>query len=302
MASIDRLNDGSQRAPYLRRDLNIGTLLGLPRGSSGFKPTLAEQLRLVKDGGHVAVQSWNQWDDILAAGLRATGMARITRPVEADAVARTHRQAGLDATTLHVGDSFESDAEMDALVGAVLEAAERHGHPFYIETHRATITQDIKRTIDLIGRFPTIRFNADLSHWYTGHELTYGGEFFKRIEYLQPVFDRVRFMHARIGNTGAIQTALDLEGPCVMHHRLLWQRCFRGFLDGAAPGDYLSFNAELLPMRVGEGEHAMWIHYAQTQRASASDPLAGEPSDRFADAALLWQMASAEFDAAVQTI
>jgi hypothetical protein len=50
----------------------------------------------------------------------------------------------MDATTLHVGTGFESDVEMDALAGAVLEAAERHGQPVFIETHRATMLQDMR--------------------------------------------------------------------------------------------------------------------------------------------------------------
>jgi hypothetical protein len=229
-------------------------------------------------------------------------MGRVMHPREADAIARAHKVLGLDATTLHVGDSFETDAQADALVGAVLEASARHDHPLYIETHRATLTQDLRRTLDLVERWPELRFNADLSHWYTGHELTYGGEFLSRVERLQPVFDRVRFMHARIGNAGAIQTGLDDPGPYVAHHRLLWERCFEGFLRGARPGDYLSFNPELLPMKIGDGPGAMWLHYAQVRPDLAGDERGGEPGDRYADAQRLWEIASDCFAAARQRL
>lgn len=297
---IDRLNDGTAAVPYLRRDLNIGTLLNLPRGSIGFRSTLAEQLAMLKADGYVAVQSWGHWDQIQAAGLRATAISRVMQPSEADAIAREHRARGFDATTLHVGNSFESEDEIDALVGNVLEASSKHGYPLFIETHRATLTQDIKRTLDMIKRFPEVRFNADLSHWYTGHELTYGGEFMVRMERLAPVFERVRFIHGRVGNVGAIQTPLDGDGPYLEHFRLMWQRCFSGFLDGAKLGDYISFNAELLPMWIGEGDQAMWIHYAQKRRALAGDLLEGEPSDRFLDAEALWRIASQVFAVAQQ--
>jgi hypothetical protein len=295
MAVIDRTNDGSAAPPRLRRDINIGTLLGLPRASRGRRPTLAEQLALLKADGYTAVQSWADAEAVLAAGLRATGMGRVMQPHEVDAIARDHKALGLDATTLHVGDSFETDAQIGALVGAVLEASARHGHPLYIETHRATVTQDMRRTLDMVERWPDLRFNADLSHWYTGHELTYGGEFLSRVARLQPVFDRVRFMHARIGNVGAIQTGLNDPGSYLDHHRLLWQRCFEGFLRGARPGDYLSFNPELLPMKIGEGREAMWLHYAQPRPELAGDAYGGEPSDRYADAERLWEIACACF-------
>jgi hypothetical protein len=300
MSNTDRTNDGSTAPPKLRRDLNIGTLLELPRASRGWRPTLAAQLAVVKADGYTAVQSWADAEAVLAAGLRATGMGRVMQTHEPDAIARAHKALGLDATTLHVGDSFETDTQIDALVGAVLEASARHKHPLYIETHRATITQDMRRTLDMVARWPEVRFNADLSHWYTGHELTYGGEFFSRVERLQPVFERVRFMHARVGNAGAIQTGLADPGPYLQHHRHLWQRCFAGFLRGAQPGDYLSFNPELLPMKIGEGSDAMWLHYAQPRQGLAGDEFGGEPSDRYADAQRLWEIACECFAAAQQ--
>ena len=298
MTFPDRLNDGSLAPPRLRRDINLGTLLALPPGSAGYCTSLDAQLALIKADGYTAVQHWNQFDEIQRAGLRATGMARITSPSQADEVARAHRDAGVEATTLHLGTSFESEAEADQLVDAVLEAAARHGHAMYIETHRATLTQDIWRTLQLVERFPDMRFNADLSHWYAGHELTYGGEFAERAARLEPVLNRTRFMHARIANSGAIQVRAGEAGPATGHFRWLWNRCFRGFLAGARPGDVLSFNAELLPARIGEGADAMWLHYAPTLPHEPEDPLRGEPGDRYRDAMDLWSIASEEFAAA----
>jgi hypothetical protein len=298
MALVDRLNDGSQAAPRLRRDLNLGTLLELPRGSKGWRPTLSEQLLMAKAHGYVAVQDWSRFDEILASGMRATGMARILEPAQADEVARGHRARGLEATTVHLGCSFETDAEIDALVGAVLEASTRHGHPMFIETHRATATQDIWRTLRMVERFPDVRFNADLSHWYAGHEFTYAGEFMQRLERLAPVLARTRFMHGRIASGGAVQVPPGSDGPADGHFSLMWQHCFRGFLDGAGPGDFLSFNPELLPAAIGRGPQQVWIHYAQNRPTSELDPMEGEPSDRYLDADRLWDMACEAFSTA----
>ena len=295
-SAIDRMNDGSQRPPRLRRDLNLGTLLDLPPGSSGARASLAEQLALVKDKGYEAVNHWSQHEAILAAGLRATGMARITEPAQADEIARGHRALGLDATAVHLGSSLDDDAHAERLIAALLEASSRHNYPMYLETHRATLTQDIWRTLRWVAQFPQLRFNADLSHWYAGHEMTYANEFQARAARLEPVLARTRFVHARIANAGCVQVPPDAEGPSTAHFRQLWQRCFRGFLDGAGPGDVLSFNPELLPACI-EAE-GLWIHYAQRHPALAESPLSGEPSDRFADADRLWALGCEAFEAA----
>lgn len=302
MKPIDRLNDGTTAAPRLRREINLGTLLALPPGSRGHRTTLPEQLALLQADGWEAVQHWNGFEAIQAAGLRATGMARITDPGEADTVAREHRAQGVEATTLHLGTGFESDDEANRLVAAVLEASARHGHPMFVETHRATLTQDIWRTLQLVQRFPALRFNADLSHWVAGHELTYGGEFEQRSARLAPVLERTRFMHGRIASSGSIQVPADAPGPATGHFRRLWQACCQGFLDGAGPGDLLPFAPELLPERVGDGDAAMWLHYAQVRPHAPDDPLRGEATDRYAEALVLWRLAGEAFEAARQAL
>lgn len=281
----------------LRKDLQLGTLLALPPASRGWRARLDDQLQLLKAEGYEAVQAWDNgqdWAAIQQAGLQASGIARATRPEALDGLTRHHRDAGLLYTNLHLGTGFDSDAEMDALAGAVLEAQARHGHVLLVETHRATATQDIWRTLRWIERFPQLRFTADLSHWYTGHELTYGGEFAQRMAHLQPVFERVRAIHGRIGNSGCLQTPLDRPGLYLDHYRALWTACCAGFLRHAEPGSELSFNAELLPMHVGD----LWLHYQQATLAPPDDPWRGEPCDRFADAEQLWRMIDRCFQAA----
>ena len=173
----------------LRKHLSLGNLLALPPASTGYRGTLAEQLQLVKSQGYESLQSWDNWRVIQDAGLRASGIARLQHPDQAAMIAEAHADAGLEFTNLHVGTGFESDAAMDALADSILQASARTGHRLLVETHRATATQDIWRTLRWIERFPELRFTADLSHWYTGHELTYGGEFEQRMAHLQPVFD-----------------------------------------------------------------------------------------------------------------
>jgi hypothetical protein len=41
------------------------------------------------------------------------------------------------------------------------------------------------------------------------------------------------------------------------------------------------------------GDPPFWLHYAQAANAPADDPWQGEPSDRYADAGTLWEIALA---------
>ncbi len=119
--------------------------------------------------------------------------------------------------------------------------------PLYIETHRATITQDIWRTVEMTKRHPEIHFNGDFSHWYTGLEMPYG-DITAKFDFCEPVFERVRFFHGRIGDPSCMQVDVgDGTGlTYVDHFREMWTRSCIGFLRSAKPGDYISFAPELL--------------------------------------------------------
>jgi hypothetical protein len=211
------------------------------------------------------------------------GSARVNVPAEADAVAAKLSGCGFVAATLHVGWGMEDDAKAGALIDAVLKASEKHRIPLYIETHRATIFQDIFRTVQFLRRYPDVRINADYSHWYTGQEFVYGG-FDNKFHFIQPVIDRVRFMHGRIGNPGCIQVDIGYgkaDGqPYVGHVRRMWVASLQSFLNGAAAGDYLTFVPELL---------ASGIYYARMIKDAAGKM--HEEGDRWEQSLVLCRIA-----------
>lgn len=293
---IKTINDGSNAPPRLRLDINFGTLLALPPDSAGPKGEPPELVAAVKAAGYEGFQSFNA-TEALKVGLRATGIARVLEPAQFASIAAAHKAAGFDATTLHVGTGLESDAECDALARAVLEASDAHDYPLYIETHRATITQDIRRTLDLVARFPDLRFNADLSHWYTGLEMSYG-DIERKFDALEPVFDRVRYMHGRIGDNCSMQVALAgrEDEPFFGHFREMWRRCFRGFKKSAAPGDVIVFAPELLPARLDLGAGQI-IYFNYARRFRGPDGNLYEESDRWTDALRLCEIAREAFAA-----
>jgi len=219
-----------------------------------------------------------------ALGLGVCGSNRVNTPAEAAPIAQAAAEAGLECLTLHVGWGMESDDEGARLIEAVLDAATRHCIPLYVETHRATLFQDMQRTVQFIARFPSLRFNGDFSHWYTGSEMVYGG-FENKLAFIQPVLDRARFIHGRMGNPGSMQVAIvpDDPAPHVAHFRTLWTRCFQAFLRDPAPQQpFITFTPELL---------APDIFYARTFHAA-------EESDRWQQSLLLAQVARECFSAA----
>jgi hypothetical protein len=284
----------------LRVFLNLDNLADL-RPDSVFPPSLlaptavaARDARLAADGFE-GVQITNR--DSLPAGstLPHCGLARVNSPAEADTIFALHAARRDRCLTLHVGWGLEDDAEIDALLRAILDAAQKHRLPAFIETHRATITQDMWRTVQLTRRFPEIRFNIDLSHYYCGQEMVYG-DWAQKLAFLQPVLDRTGFMHGRVAAPGWIQAPVDdlVSKPALAHgadylahFRELWTRAMLGFLRHARGGDDLIFAPELL--RADK-------YYAR-KFPSASGALL-EETDRYAQALLLRDLARACWDEA----
>ena len=220
---------------------------GLPEFPQG-------RLRAIRDGGYDGVQfieplSMALVDEARALGLGVCGSGRVNAPEDAGRLAAEARSAGLECLTLHVGWGLEDDEEGARLIAAVLEASAKHGVPLYPETHRATLFQDMWRTVQFVRRFPELRFNGDFSHWYTGLEMVYGG-FEKKLAFIEPVLQRVRFMHGRIGNPGCMQVDVgdgDVGAhPYVGHFRELWTAAFAGFKRGTKAGESMCFTPELL--------------------------------------------------------
>src|SRR5580765_8477038 len=234
------LNDGSADAPRLSIYLNLDSLADLRTDSlwQGLDG-LPRYLRLLADGFEGVQLATN---DLPIAGMPFSycGLNRVNTPVEADAVAAKHASRGDVCLTVHVGWGLEGDDDALRLVEAILAASDRHGIPIFIETHRATITQDLWRTVQITKRFPDVRFNGDFSHYYCGQELVYG-DWARKLAFMEPIFLRVGFMHGRIASPGCIQVPVDVDLTSrplqaygvvnyLDHFKELWTYAMLGFL------------------------------------------------------------------------
>jgi hypothetical protein len=281
-------NDGSAAPPRLLPGISFLTPAELPDWSAGPRGERADVYAAVKAAGYEAIQTLEP-QAAREAGLLPTGLARIFDDVDGmREVALRWRDAGCDCTTVQLGTGFESDDEMARLAEALLTISVEAGHPLYLETHRATMTQDIKRTLDLVERFPELRFNGDFGHWYIGHELTYG-DMEMKFEKMRPVFERTRFMHLRVSSNafGQLTASDPAEVRHLDYYRRMWTASFEGFLRSAAPGDYFAVHPELLPARA-----------FYPKMLPGPDGEMREESDRWTESAFLIEVARDCFAAA----
>ena len=291
MAAPRNTTDHSTRAPALRCYINAGNVDTLPTYSTGPRGELRTKLAAIKAAGFEGVQGYDP-KSCREFGLGCAGGGRYNQVADVALSVKQMKAEGFECGTVHVAWGHESDAEVDALVREICTVSAGEDFPIYIETHRATITQDTWRTVKMVERNPDVRFNADFSHWYTGLEMPYG-DLSAKFDFLQPVFDRVRFFHGRMGNSSHIQ--LPLAEPsmpkAVEHFREMWTRSMAGFLRSAKAGDYIVFAPELLHPE---------INYARTFVNASGQRV--EESDRWTEALLYATIARECFAQAQQRV
>ena len=246
MASTSISMTDDTRDPRLRAFMNLQSFDDMPQQSGG--------LRAICEAGYDGVQFGRQIDrarkdEARQLGLGVCGGGRVNTPAEVAPLAKEAHEAGLECLTLHVGWGTENDDEAAALIDSVLSASSQFSDSSLSETHRATIFQDPWRTVKFLERFPSLEFNGDFSHWYTGTEMVYGG-FENKMEFFRPVLERIGFLHGRIGNPGCMQVNIgdgSPDGrPYVAHFRALWTESFLGYLLRRPLCDRFCFTPELL--------------------------------------------------------
>lgn len=285
MGSIARFfNDGSGTTPKLKVYLNLDNLVDLRADTVWPRLEGLPRYQRLKDDGFEGVQLTID-PPLAGAPLPHCGLDRINAPAEADTIAARHADLDDQCITVHVGWGLEDDLEVFRLVESVLAASDKHRLPIFIETHRATITQDVWRTVQIARKFPEVRFNGDFSHYYCGLELVYG-DWDTKLAFMEPIFERVGFMHARIANPGSMQVPIDPAVPSsyLEHFKELWTRAMLGFLRKAGPGDVLIFAPELLAS----------THFYARLVLTASGQFV-EESDRYSQALIYKDLAGACF-------
>jgi hypothetical protein len=217
-----------------------------------------------------------------AVGLTTSGIGRADTCDQVDELLGKVEGWGGTAVSVHLGTGFEDEREAGRLVEHLAERASSSSISVCLETHRATLTQDPYRALGFARDFPDLRWCADLSHWYTGIEMTYG-DLEAKLAAIEPVLRRCHMVHLRISDPGCIEVRVDEddERPFVGHFLRMWKTVCEGFVADPAAPEALPVMPELLPAAT---------YYRRT--IPGSDV---EDGDRWSEGLLLCDLAEALF-------
>jgi hypothetical protein len=232
------LNDSSNDPPKSRADTVSPGLEGRPR------------YQLLLADGFEGVQLSRDDPQVSDGFIPFVGLDRLNLPADADEVVVRHAMRGDLRMMVHVGWGLETFR----LDQAILTAPDQYGLAIFIETHRATIAQDVWRTMEGTKKLPTVRAKGDFSHSYCKQKLVFG-DWDSKLAFMQPIFDRVGFLHGRIASPSSIQVSAGSrigsrpshahgQVNYLDHFKELWTHAMRGFIRTAGPDDVLIFAPE----------------------------------------------------------
>lgn len=255
MSAYDRLNDGSDRAPRLRVQHSLWSLIGLPMNAEA-EWTLDEKCARVKEAGFEAVECWLSAEDegehkdaLDRHGLR---LVLGHHPHTLDDVRNTVAQAvrlKADFVFAQPLTPYTPLAEAVPFLREARTIAHDSGLPFFVETHRNNIPESLNQALELIDRMPEVRFTGDFSHYVLVGEF-YGWQDEGAVERMRPVLERTSHLHGRISSGEAVQVdADDGTGDTAQFFVQIWAAAMRFWRLDARPGDIFPFASELGPPR-----------------------------------------------------
>lgn len=260
-----RCNDGSNRPPRLEIHQSLWGMAGI--GPDGSERSPEDTLARIADAGFTGVlgrlpeegeaERLKRLLDRygLAIGVHSFPWSRS----DLERLLPAARDFGVLYVNSQVMDNHVIDAEAVALLRGLTEAAAEAGVPYFVETHRGRVTQDLHRTVNYVRAVPELRLTIDFSHYVLAGEM--GDSWRKSDGLFQELLRRTSSIHGRISNGQQIQVDVgkDADHPMVQPFVGWWEQGMRYWLDGAGPGDVLVFVPELGPpgyaiTRYGTGE------------------------------------------------
>jgi sugar phosphate isomerase/epimerase len=247
------VNDASTNPPRLRLQQAIWAMIDLPRGSHEW--SLAEKFDRAKEAGFSAIEAYcldDAFADSASALAHEKGLpiAMIMPASTVDellpGIERAHRMRA-EYLGLHVHGSLRATPEIADTLAEMYEIANDAGLPLFIETHRATVTQDLRRAVKVLNRFKKLRFIGDFSHYIVSGEIkdTWSEDVWHHFE---QIAKKVSAWHGRIGYGQQVQNDIgDGTNALCQQFKKLWTIGMTAWLSKAQRGDILPFTAELGP-------------------------------------------------------
>lgn len=251
---IKNLNDGSAAPPRLAVHQSWWAMIALGNGEREW--TVEEKFEKIAAAGFTGIlgnipedpEKAAQWRNLLNQYNFNFGITIFPSTVEEGQARLAAAKAyGVDYVNAQVRNNFVIGQPAIDLLSGLVEAAQAVEMPFFVETHRGIITQDLHRTVDYVEAIPNLRLTLDLSHYVVAGEMgTYsekGEELFNRL------LPRTGSIHARVSNGEQIQVDIgpDASHPMVEHFKRWWSNGMRHWASQAQPGDIFPFISELGP-------------------------------------------------------
>jgi len=249
------INDGSQDAPRLSVEQAIWAMGGLPRGGTPW--TKAEQVAQIAQAGFDGfmvflprtVAEQDGWRELAAQHGLALTLQCAPRDVAqlgaALIAAKRMKARGLVAMVRPTFVSFDEGA---LKIRRMMEASSQAGVPFYLETHRRTITQDLLLTERWAREIPGLQMHADLSHFVISYEVS-GPPQGAVASAFDAILARAGMIDGRVGNGEQVQIDIGPRGdnPHAKLFASWWKKAMVAWLKNAGPGDVFVFKSELGP-------------------------------------------------------
>ncbi|WP_034263594.1 sugar phosphate isomerase/epimerase family protein [Actinospica robiniae] len=215
---------------------------------------LPARLQLIADAGFDGVQTVPPDADgravfieaLAETGLEASGCCHLAEDQLAEPMFERAVAAGMTSLNAQVNGYWRDDDWQDARVTELLDLSARYELPFFLETHRHRLTQDIRRTIALIERHPALALCGDFSHYTVMSELRAPWPDEWR-EALHGLARRCGEVHARLNDGQRVQDPLPLVGAAQREEFFELWRTARA----AWPGPNFLVTTELLPSSIG---------------------------------------------------
>ena len=253
MAFRNVVNDGTKNPPRLRTQYNMWAMLKLPR--DGAEWTVEQRLDKVAAAGFGGFESADEKTYvpeerarmIRDRGLEVGFASHVTEPHEMELRIDMAKRMRADYITAQVFGSLKSTSEIVDTLGRMYEMVNGAGLPFFIETHRGRVTQDLLRTLEVMEQMPQLRFTGDFSHYVVAGEMV-GSWKLEVWGAFALIAQRCGNFHGRIGFGEQVQNDIgDGRGEMAQQFKKLWSIGMKHWLSSARPGDVLPFCAELGP-------------------------------------------------------
>ncbi len=249
------INDGSESPPRLEVEQAIWAMGGLPRGAPAWnrEQQVARIAGAPFDGFMVFLPSAESDQDEYRALAQKHNLALTLQCAPSsgeDLHVALSAAKRMDARALvaMIRPTFVTYDEGAAKIRAMMVLAREAKMPFYVETHRGSITQDLLLTGEWARTIDSIQFHADLSHFVVSYSV--GGVARGRIaEVFDAVLARTGMLDGRVGNGQQVQIDVGPSGDNEHAARFArwWKTAMVSWLRGAGPGDVFVFKSELGP-------------------------------------------------------